>query len=408
LAAAYIFVPGHRYKFIFITIAFIALLLRFAIVLYIYRDGCDTFGTDGLLYHKTGIQIAKQLDNGVSIVEVKYSYTWYTVFIGVIYHLFGVNRYFASFINAFFAFLSGMILFKIALRRKYSFENSALVSLAFLYFPNIFLWTSDTRKEALMFLVSFLIWFLVQNILVNAEDRRKILYISMQTVLTCFLIWIATLIRIYLFIPIIAGIIISLLVHYAKSRDKVFCMVIMTTVILSTAAIYITTVNTGIQNHHAIHFPESQTDDPVESLNNKIHTLEKIAIRKNFLASLLNCLTLPRPGNVDIADIKGMGKIIFCVQFEMFVWYICLFLMFTGIYSALKDRDGCFIGILAYIAFYILINAVLVESDSGTIYRYRAQIVGFSMLFIDWSVIRKILSGLIFHITKERYRGYTC
>ena len=55
LFAAYKMVPANKYKLLYILLAFAALLLRVATVMYIYRGGTDTFGTDGLLYHNEGI-----------------------------------------------------------------------------------------------------------------------------------------------------------------------------------------------------------------------------------------------------------------------------------------------------------------------------------------------------------------
>jgi hypothetical protein len=405
LVIAYICTPAHRYRVTFIVILLGTLLIRFAVVMYIYRQGYDAFGTDGLLYHRAGIQIAVQLDKGISIFRIEYPYTWYTVFIGIIYYLFGVCRYYASFINAFIAFLSGILVFKIALKREYSFENSAFISILFLYFPNIILWTSDTRKESLIILVSLLIWYIVQDIVLNLHCRRKPSYSYVQIVTICLLIWIATLIRIYLFVPIVLGIVASQLIQYAKDRNRI-CLVLTAAVIASSVIIFFTTVYPGIQNHHALHFPESQTDNVFENILEKLVVLGRIVSSRNLFVSVLNYLIMPLPGNLNIADIMGMERVILCVQVDMLMWYISLALIPAGVYTMLKSRNSCFIGILVNIITYILINALLVENVPDTIYRYRAQIVGLSLLFIDGKQIKAFVAGFIEHISRVKYKIY--
>jgi hypothetical protein len=154
VAAAYLFIPSNKLKNAYIITAMVAVVIRLAMVAYLYSGGTDTFGTDGLLYHKEGIKIAHQLASGVPIYSLKYSYTWYTVFVGLIYHLFGINRYIVSYINIEFAFLAALLLFKMATNHQYRFSNAAFISLAFLYFPNLFLWTTDSRKEALLIFIN--------------------------------------------------------------------------------------------------------------------------------------------------------------------------------------------------------------------------------------------------------------
>ncbi len=120
LVAAYKIVPSDKYKKIYIFLAFAALLLRVATIHYLYRSGPDTFGTYGLLYHKECIRASRQLDEGVPFYAVRYTYTWYTVFVGLIYHIFGVSRYIVSYINIALTFFSALLLLNIARNLKYS------------------------------------------------------------------------------------------------------------------------------------------------------------------------------------------------------------------------------------------------------------------------------------------------
>ena len=386
LIAAYIIVPNNKYKNIYVILAFAGLLLRIATVLYIYRSGPDTFGTDGLLYHKEGILVAKQLAQGVPFYAVRYAYTWYTSFVGLIYHIFGVNRYIVSYINIVFTFLSALLLLKIAINHKYKCSNAFFISLTFLYFPNMILWTSDSRKEAMLIFISFLCWYLVQCFISRVESEkysRAAEYV--RIVFICVLIWIGTLVRIYMFLPLAVGILLSLSLFYRKSRKRIILLFIVA-VIVSSIIISILTVYPLLEDYHAITFPD-ETNDLSEDIGNKWEVLKLLASGRNVLIATMNYILLPSPGNIDIADIRGNEPLQFIVSADMVIWYFCLLFMLTGIYSAIKKKDSYMLGVMAFLASYILINALVVENVSDTIYRYRSVIVGTSLLFINWDLI---------------------
>lgn len=395
LAAAYICIPENKYKNATILIAFLAVLIRIAIVSYLYRNGTDTFGTDGLLYHQEGIAVAQQLADGVPFLTVKYSYTWYTAFIGLVYHLFGVNRYIVSYINIGFTFFSAILLMKIALNHKYQFNNAALISLAFMYFPNLLLWTADSRKEALLIFVCFICWYTVQAFIISMEHKKRATVANLlRIIFVCFLMWVCTLIRIYMFAPLAAGIIFSQLLLYKKIRTRL-SIVFASAVFISTLVILFATVSPLIHDYHAIDFSSEQTGNIAQDVGNKVETIKSIASDRNIFVSIVNYLMLPYPGSIDIADIQGNHKVELLVNMDMIAWYVCLLLMLTGIYSTLKRKESCFTGLLAFLAAYIFINAVVVENVADTIMRYRSVIIGTSLLFIDGDVLRNIFTRLI-------------
>lgn len=401
LTAAYIFTPSGKHRTVYAFAVLVAVLARMCIVFYIYRNGTDAFGTDGLLYHQEGIKAASELDAGVSVFSIGYDYTWYTVFVGLIYHLFGVNRYLASFINIVLTVISGLILLRLALNHKYRFTNAAVISLVFLFFPNLLLWTADSRKEALLIFICFLGWFTVQNFTVSLRRGGNPAPDLIRILLICLFMWFSTLIRIYMFIPIFFGIITSQTILYIKTKHRL-CLVMAAASAISAVLIFTTVVSPLTENYHAIDFSSRQSGNMLQDMNNKISVVGAIASKRNIFESVFEYLILPLPGKLDINDIKGSPKTELLVRMDMTVWYICLLLVLTGIYTTLKRKDSCFMGLLAFIAAYVLINALVVENVSDTIYRYRSVIVGLVILFIDGGAIREIgrkLGGLI--------RGYS-
>lgn len=397
-----------KYRKIYFLLAFAALLLRVATVHYLYRSGPDTFGTDGLLYHKEGILAARQLAEGVPFYAVRYTYTWYTAFVGLIYHIFGVNRYIVSYINIAFTFFSALLLLNIAQNLKYKFLNAIFISLSFLYFPNMILWTSDSRKEAMLIFISFLCWHQVQCFIRRIETGQYSKTAAyMRILLVCILIWIGTLVRIYMFLPLAVGILVSQIFFYKKIRRRIILLFIAA-VIISSIIISIATVYPLLEDYHAIMFPD-ETNDLSEDIGNKWEVLKLLASGRNVLVSTVNYILLPYPGNINIADIRGNKPLQFVVSTDMIVWYFCLVFMLSGIYSAIRKKNSYLLGIMAFLASYILINALMVENVPDTIYRYRSVIVGISLLFINWDAIGHMAKRCegFFHSKRVRSKAHT-
>lgn len=393
LAAAYKLVPANKYKILFILLAFTAVIVRIATVIILYRAGTDTFGTDGLLYHKAGIWVKDQLAEGVPFFSVRYAYTWYTALVGLVYHIFGVNRYIVSYINIAFAFFSAILLLKIALNLKYRFVNAAFISLIFLYFPNLFLWTADSRKEALLIFVSFLCLYCTQRFFLLSESGTLSTASGLVRIaFICLLVWFCTLVRIYMFVPLAFGILICIFLSYLKNHKRLYIMFCIAIIVCSFITFF-ATVYPLLDNYHAVMFPD-EIGNLGEDIGNKLETVKLLASGRNILSAAANYILLPYPGKVDIADIRGNDTLNAIVGIDMTVWYLCLLLMLTGLYSLIRKRSIFLTGTFAYLIAYVSINVLVVENVADTIYRYRSVIVGISLLFIDFGVFSHIRSRI--------------
>ncbi len=413
LAAGYMLVPSDKHKKTYLLLALIGILLRIAAVLFLYAEGTDSVGTDGLLYHKAGIWISSQLDRGISLFKVRYAYTWYTVIVGLVYHTFGVNRYIVSYINIALTFFSAILLLRIALAHKYKFTNASFISLSFFFFPNIILWTADSRKEALTIFICILCIYSVQRyVLCDASsiERNKPIakaraasFISITSV--CILMWLCTLIRIYMFVPITAGVLISLFFAYRKSKMKIY-LAFGLTVIISSCIIFFFTVNPLLANYHAIMFPEEIGNFGVD-IANKVDKIKLMASNRNLFASAANYFLLPYPGNTGIEEISGSTILNMIVSIDMLSWYVCMLLIAAGIFYSIKNKESLLLGILAFLISYIVINILVVENVSDTIYRYRSVIVGPALMFIDWKVIARLKEHICNAFKRKENRAKT-
>jgi hypothetical protein len=394
MTAGNMLIPTDKHKKTYLIFCLIGILLRIATVMYLYADGVDSVGTDGLLYHKVGIWISSQLDQGVSLFKVKYAYTWYTVIVGLVYHLFGINRYLVSYINIAITFFSAILLMRIALRHRYDFTNASFISLAFFFFPNLILWTADSRKEALIIFLSVLCLLCIQRY-VAAEDSLKARHIQSSAksdtssfviiAAICVLMWLCTLIRIYMFVPIAACALTCLFLEYRKSKRKIH-LICGLTIVASSLLIFFLAVNPMLANYHAITFPEEVGNFEVD-LANKVDKIKLVASNRNIITSAVNYFLMPYPGNTCIEEISSSTILNAVVSIDMLFWYVCMLFIATGIFFSIRRREKLLLGILAFIASYIVINILVVENVSDTIYRYRSVIVGPALLFIDRNVI---------------------
>jgi hypothetical protein len=396
MAAGYMLIPADKHKKIYMFLSFIGILLRIAAVMYLYAGGVDSVGTDGLLYHRAGIWISSQLDRGISLFEVRYAYTWYTVIVGVIYRIFGVNRYFVSYINIVLTFFSAILLLRITLAHKYKFSNAAFISLTFFLFPNLILWTADSRKEALTIFLCLLCLYCVQRHVVGETSSIEHIQPSTKTYavsfiiigIVCFLMWLSTLIRIYMFVPIAAGVLTTLWLAYRKYKLKIY-LACGLTVIISSILIFFFTVDPLLENYHAIMFPYDVGDFGIDFAN-KVNKIKLLASNRNIIVSAANYFLLPYPGNTGIEEISNSTILNIIVSIDMLSWYACMLLIAAGILSSLKRKESLLLGVLAFLSSYIVINVLVVENVSDTIYRYRSVIVGPALMFIDWDVVARL------------------
>jgi hypothetical protein len=146
-------------------------------------------------------------------------------------------------------------------------------------------------------------------------------------------------------------------------------------------------------------FPEEIGSFGVD-ITNKVEKIKTMASNRNILALAVNYLLLPYPGNTGIEDISGSTFLNAVVSVDMIFWYVCMLLIAAGVFYSIKNKESLLLGILAFLVSYIIINILVVENVSDTIYRYRSVIVGPALMFIDWSVLAR-LKGYIYNVFKR-------
>jgi hypothetical protein len=365
--------------------------LRYVLVFYMYKGGTEAAGTDGLIYHEVAKNVADQLRSGVPIWKVEYKYTWYTVLMGMQYAAFGVNRYAASFINAFISVMSGFVLFGLAHGLKFTWKKSAIISLAYIFMPSMMVWTTDTRKESVTFFIILLVWYLFLKVL--QERNRSMLKPILYMVLVCVLLWISTLLRIYMLYTLGGGILVALFFSYLKTKRRVL-LVLGAMVLITCIVVTYTTILVQIDGYHALPLDRSKGGD--ENISDELGSILSIIMSKDVPEAINGFLTQPHLEKVSrISDISGNKVAITAVKIEQLLWYICLVISIFGIINAILERNPYILGLLAFILTYSLINALICEDVGETYYRYRAAIVAPTLLIADYRPLLHSLRSII-------------
>lgn len=383
--------PAHKYRKYCLVLVVLGMVCRYVLVFYMYKGGTEASGTDGLIYHEVAKRVAEQLKAGVPLWQVEYKYTWYTVLMGLQYAIFGVNRYAASFVNAFIAVLSSYVLFRLAYGLRFSWKKSAVISLAYFFMPSMTVWTTDTRKESVTFFLVILVWYLVLKIL--QERSRRVSKSLLLMLLVCILLWISTLLRIYMLYTLGGGILVALFFYYLKTRRRL-SMVFGVMVLVTCMVVTYTTILDQMDGYHALPLDRSKGGD--ENISDEVDSILHIIMSKDVAAAISGFLTQPHLEKVGrISDISGNIIAITAVRLEQVLWYICLIIAVFGTINAILERDPYMLGLLAFIIAYILINALICEDVGETYYRYRAAIVAPILLLADYRPFLNSVRSLI-------------
>jgi len=252
-------------------------------------------------------------------------------------------------------------------------------------------WTTDTRKESVTFFIIILIWYLFLRIL--QERDRRISKSVVYMVLVCILLWISTLLRIYLMYTLGGGILVALFFYYLRTRRKisfVFGAMVIVTFILVTYS----TILVQMNGYHALPLDRSKGGD--ENISDEVDSILNIIMSKDVAEAINGFLTQPHLDKVSsISDISGNIFAIAAVVIEQILWYICLTVAIFGTINAILERDPYMLGLLAFIVAYSLINALISENVGETYYRYRAAIVAPVLLIADYRPFLNSIKSLI-------------
>ena len=370
--------PAGRARSLWLAIGLLGLLARFAATMLILGNHGDTAGTDGLIYHKVAMDVMKQLRTGTPVWRVSYSYTWYTLVLGIQYAITGANRFLGCYMNAFYAALTAQVLLRICLLQAFSLRKSLLIAGAWLFMPSLVVWTADTRKEGISLLLAMLLWWMVLLVLKRTSRMRSSIMLLTGG---CLLLWISTVLRLYMLFPLGLGVLTTLLLRWAQTRRRdllVCCALVLSTMLLFSA----TSLMPQMEGNHALGVDRTEGGD--EDLSAEYLSVLHMLREKDLPTAINGFFTEPHPENIrGISDLQGQPLAMAAVLLEMLLWYLLMLLAVFGMMEATLRLDAFLLGMLVFILLYSGINILLAENISDTYYRYRAFIIAPVMLFAD-------------------------
>lgn len=398
LLAGWTTTPAGRARPIWVMVGTLALLARFATTWFILGNNGDSAGTDGLLYHKVAIEVMSQLQAGIPLWRVEYAYTWYTLVLGIQYTLFGPSRFLGCFMNAAYAMAGAQVLLHLGLRLGATEENKAvslrkamLVAGGWLFMPSLVVWTADTRKEALSLLLAMLLWYL-SLLLFQRRGRIRPHAIALMGCV-CLLLWLSTLLRLYMLIPLGGGLLAGLALQWRQTRRRetaLFLALVMATLLVFG----IQTVLPRVEGNHALNMERTEGGD--EDLSAEYQSVLAMLLERDLPQAVNGFLTEPHPRHIkDISDLQGQSPAMSAVLAEMLLWYLLMFLSLFGMMEATLRGRTFLMGMIVFILLYSGVNILVAENISDTYYRYRAFIIAPVMLFSDpFPALRLMRHGL--------------
>jgi hypothetical protein len=371
--------PAEKGRTRWVLIAALALCVRFLVSWSVFGSRSESTGTDGLLYHKIAIGLMDRFRNGTPVWQVKQEFTWYTFLLGVQYAIFGANRYAGAFMNAFYAVLGGQLLLHTGLSLGFRFGKASLISAAWLFMPNLVVWTSDTRKEAVSFLFAFLLWRLAQLLLRFQEPAKLRLAFSFLGI--GLLLWVSTLLRIYMLVPLGGGLAAAFLLNWLNTRRRLDIM-LLAAVLAAVVLIGFLTLLPGLRHYGPL--AAGQAAGGAGESDTLFRGIAGLIGEKDLARAANGFFTSPHLSEIlEISDLQGQGLAAAVVAAEMILWYLLLPASVFGMMEAALKKNAFLVGMAAFIILYSFINILVAEEISDTYYRYRAFIVAPVLLFSD-------------------------
>ncbi len=405
--------PAGRGRIPWLLVGVVALCVRFAASWFILGNHGDSAGTDGLLYHKVAIRVMEQLRAGVPLWRVDYDYTWYTLLLGVQYALAGANRYLGCYMNALYAVLCGQVLLRTGTAIGFSFRRAAITAGVWLFMPSLVIWTADTRKEGISLLFAMALWCLAVRLLkrrmettgTNPEkhcrldpcpvksvrlvvssssprrSRRRDAGAMAMILAICLLLWVSTLLRIYMLLPLGAGLLATFGLQWLWTRQR--RLLLYTLVVMATIGLFgVKSVLPRMENNHALAVERTAGGD--EDMTDEYAGVLGRLLERDIPRAINGFFTEPHPGSVEeISDLQGQPLASAAVVAEMLLWYAAMICAIFGMMDGTLRRDAFLIGLIVFIALYSGINILIAENISDTYYRYRAFIVAPVFLFCN-------------------------
>lgn len=346
----------------------------------------NAFGIDSLEYHHNAAAMAESLNNGVSLLSIPVYKQYFTHFVAVIYFLFGTNRLLCTFIVSFFTVWAGVLMHLTCKTAKMPKTAGYVASVAIWFMPGFLFFTSDLLKDSLMLFLIALAFFLFAHLIYGEHTKWKRGVLLLLIILT---VAVSAFIRFYVFIPVIAGIGLSLFISLIKQSEWRYKLSAVLLIVLFTAVFMLLSRNhlgkwlVSIDKLFELANKNRQSAFAYDTSGIRgydISTLSK-ALRE-LPALCLHYLLQPLPTTWLLSDNAFYTKLLIP---DMLIWYALLPLVLLGGHISVVKGNYLGIAALGFFIVFLVMEALLV-GNVGALYRYRLQLQEVSFIIVGLGV----------------------
>jgi hypothetical protein len=361
------------------TIFLLGITLRCLIALvthYFLPHG--TFALDDGRYNQVGLQLAAHWRNEGSFpsyIEHTSQVGWYYVN-GAIYWLFGFVPLVPAFLNCLIGPLSALFIFYLC-RAIFDRKSAVAASLLAMFFPSIMLWASINLKDALTaFCIIMVLWKTLQ--------LQRQFTVSNFLFLVFFITLLGTL-RSYLFVLTGASVVGSLMIGRLQVSPRGLLLGLL--LMLAFVGVYnrygfgsemmeaeglktVSYLRSSMAEGGSAYAVDAEIETPMQALSYLPKGLAYFLLAPApwQIFNLRQALTFP----------------------EMLLWYALLPMVWRGIRYSLRFHFRESVILLSF-AVMITLAYALVESNLGTAYRHRAQVLMVYLIFAGLGIVHRKL-----------------
>jgi hypothetical protein len=327
-----------------------------------------TFALDDGRYNEVGLQLAAYWQNeGAYPAYIAHTNQvgWFYVN-GAIYWLFGFVPLVPAFLNCLIGPLSALFIFYLC-REIFDRRSAVVASLLAMFFPSIMLWASINLKDALTaFCIVMVLW--------NTLKLQKTFNLMNFFVLLLFMTVLGTL-RSYLFVLTGASVVGSLMIGRFNLSPKGLVLGLL--LMLAFVGVYqrygfgsemmeaeglktLSYLRNSMAEGGSAYAVDAEVETPLQALTYLPRGLAYFLLAPApwQIFNLRQALTFP----------------------EMLLWYALLPMVWRGARYALRHRFRPTVVLLS-LGVMVTLAYALVESNLGTAYRHRAQVLMIYLIF---------------------------
>lgn len=370
----------------FLTNIFVgALLIRILLATIIYGFGLeDNFGPDAITYNGWGKGTLKHWMDGSLAIGTSYTNSGYGMpyIVALIYLFTGENPFAVQVVSCITGAATSILAF---FTSKEIFNNTKVAKYTALFvafLPAMVIWTSQMLKEG------FIIFFLVLSMLSALKLIKSFNFLWTIYLLISFVALAG--LRFYVFFMVVVAVFGGFVLGAKSSAESLmsrFAACLLIAVALSYLGVW---QISGTQMEKYGNLERVQISREWSSKEANSGIIEEEAIDVTTTSGILSALPMGLANLLFAPFPWQVGSLTQAMTLpEMVIWWLSIPFLISGLWYTIKNRLKESISVL-FFTLILTFSYALYQGNLGTIYRQRAQIQVFLLIFIAVGVVLKL------------------